>query len=76
MYKWNIDIILKNSGVILPCVYAGPEVCSSDVAVKLFTNKTANEVIGLSGNNENSNIFVLIGEVAAYDIYPRKEKTA
>lgn len=73
MYKWNIDIILKNSGVILPCIYDGPESCSGDVAVKIFSNKRPNETIGLNGNNGNSNTFVTAGEIAAFDIYPRKE---
>ena len=75
MYKWYIDIVLKNSGVILPCVYNGPEISSTDVMNKIFCNKAPNEIIGLTGNNGKSNTFVLSGEVASVDIYPQKEKT-
>ena len=73
MSKWNIDIVLKNSGVILPCIYDGPEVNSVDVMEKIFCNKQPNEWIGLNGNNGHSNTFVLVGEIASVDIYPRKE---
>ena len=73
MYKWCIDIVLKGSGVILPCVYEGREDSSDDVFFKIFTNKQPNEIIGLGGNNGKSNTFVLAGEIASVDIYPKKE---
>ena len=71
MYKWCIDIILKNSGVILPCVYDGPEDNSIDVMQKIFAGKAPNETIGLAGNNGRSQTFVIAGEVASVDIYER-----
>lgn len=71
MYKWNIDIILKGSGVILPCVYEGLERSSEDVFAKIFAGKGTNDVIGLGGNNGKSNTFVIAGEIASVDIYPK-----
>ena len=71
-YKWNLDIILKNSGVIIPAIYEGPERGSQDVFEKIFTNKAPNHIIGLGCNNGNSNVFVLAGEIASVDIYPEK----
>lgn len=74
MHKWNIDIILKSSGVLLHCIYDGPENSSGDVMWKLFSGKNNNDMIGLAGNSENSNMFVQAGEIAAVDIYERKSK--
>lgn len=74
MYKWCIDIVLKNSGVILPCIYDGPERDSMSVMQKIFSNKASNDMIGLSGNNGNSQTFVQAGEIASVDIYERKVK--
>lgn len=74
MYKWNIDIVLQGSGVILPCIYDGPESNSYDVVLKLFQNKRDNEWVGLGCNNRNSQAFVKVGEIASIDIYERKEK--
>ena len=74
MYKWNIDIVLKGSGVILPCIYDGPENNSYDVILKLFQGKQDSEWIGLGGNNGNSQTFMKVGEIASVDIYERKEK--
>ena len=73
MYKWCIDIVLKGSGVILPCIYDGPENASGDVMWKLFSNKNSNDMIGLAGNNGKSNTFVQAGEIASIDIYERKK---
>lgn len=69
MHKWNIDIVLKGSGVILPCTYSGRESVAHDVVEKLFTHRKDNDIIGLSGNNGNSSTFVLAGEIASIDIY-------
>ena len=74
MYNWNIDIVLKGSGVILPCIYAGPESNSYDVMLKLFQDKKDHEWVGLSGNNGKSQTFVCVGQIASIDIYERKEK--
>lgn len=74
MYKWNIDIVLKGSGVILPCIYDGPESNSYDVVLKIFQSKADNEWVGLGCNNGNSQAFVKVGEIASIDIYERKEK--
>lgn len=72
VYKWNIDIILTGSGVILPCVYEGSESNTEDVFVKIFSNKAANEIIGLNGNNGRSSTFIRVGEIASVDIYPKR----
>ncbi len=68
MNKWFIDIYLK-SGRELRCLYHGREDNSTDVANKLFGGKVANEVIGLANSDGRRNTFVVVGEVAAYDIY-------
>lgn len=68
MYNWNIDIWLK-SGVKLECVYHGEEDTTTDVANKLFTGKPANEMVGINGRKHSHNVLILIGEVAAVDIY-------
>lgn len=72
MYKWSVDIILKGSGVILSCIYDGPERDTTSVMEKLFRGKLANEWVGLSCNNGKSNCFVCVGEIASVDIYERK----
>ena len=76
MYKWCIDIVLKGSGVILPCIYDGPENHSHAVVEKIFHGKAANEWIGLGCNNGKSHVFVAVGEIASVDIYERKDVTA
>lgn len=71
LYKWNIDVVLKGSGVILHCVYEGVEDNTTDVYTKLFAGRGSNGVIGLSGNNGNSNVFIVCGEIASVDIYKK-----
>ena len=73
MHKWCIDIVLKGSGVILPCVYHGPETSSVDVMQKIFAGKAANDFVGLDGNNGKSHTFIMSGEIASVDIYTMKE---
>ena len=75
MYNWNVDIVLKGSGVILPCIHAGPESISVDVMKKIFQGKASDEWIGLAGNNGHSQTFVNVGQVASVDIYERKAGT-
>ena len=69
IHKWCIDIVLKGSGVILPCVYHGPEGNSVDVMQKIFAGKTENDFVGLDCNNGKSHVFVRSGEIASVDIY-------
>lgn len=68
MYAWCITIILKCSGFVLKCEYEGPENNSMDVAMKIFSGKTANEVIGLRAYKAAKQVFVRADEIAAYDI--------
>ena len=70
-YSWNIDITLKNSGVLMPCVYEGVECTSDDVFTRIFTNKQPDEIIGLGCNNGKSNAFICVSEIAAVDIYQK-----
>lgn len=72
MHKWNIDIILKGSGVILPCLYEGKEDNSVDVMNKLFFGKQLTDLIGLQGNNGHSHTFITAGEIASIEIYEKK----
>jgi hypothetical protein len=68
MYKWKIDIYLK-SGVKLECIYSGPEDTTLDVLNKTFAGKQITDVIGFEGRTDMNHIYVLVGEVAAFDIY-------
>ena len=68
MYSWCITIILKYSGFVLKCEYEGPENNSMDVAMKIFSDKQPNEVIGLRAYKAAKQVFVVAGEIAAYDI--------
>ena len=73
MHKWCIDIVLKGSGQVLHCLYEGREDNTADVFYSVFNNKPPNEMIGLRGASNKTNMFILAGEIAAVDIYPRKE---
>lgn len=68
MYNWKIDIYLK-SGVKLACTYYGPAGNTTDVANSLFAGKQPNDMVGLGSREHNHNVFVLVGELAAFDIY-------
>ena len=68
MYNWNIDIYLK-SGAKLECTYPSDEDNTYDVATKLFVGKTAQEFIGLSRREGRGDVYLDVGEVAAFDIY-------
>ena len=74
MYKWNIDIFLKGSGVVKHCMYEGPESNSADVFMELFNNKPTNEMLGLSSDDRKVQIFILMGEIASIDISERKKR--
>jgi hypothetical protein len=68
MYKWMIDIYLK-SGVKLEGIYNGPEDTPLDVMNKTFAGKPIMDVIGFDGRTDTNHIYVLVGEIAAFDIY-------
>lgn len=68
MYKWNIDITLKGSGMIKRCRYEGPESTSSDVILKNFDRKPPNEMIAFRSDDNKRQVFIQIGEIAAIDI--------
>lgn len=73
MYKWSIKFILKN-GVNLDCIYEGHENNSTDVVAALFKGKHKNEVIGFTGAVDGHNVFIVCGEIAAFDVsLPSKE---
>lgn len=72
MYKWQIDFILK-SGMLIGGVYKGPENNSLDVAQKLLLGKNATDIVGLFGELDNHQTFIVVGEIAAFDISEREE---
>lgn len=72
MYKWNIDIFLKGSGIVKHCKYEGPESISDDVFLNIFNNKPPNEMIALRSDDDKSQVFIQVGEVACVDISVRK----
>jgi len=74
MYKWNIDITLKGSGVVKRCKYEGPENTSSDVIINQFNKKPPNELIAFRSDDNKSQVFISVGEIAAIDISERKGK--
>ena len=68
MYKWRITVYLK-SGRALPGIYIGDENESTDVANKLLAGPS-NEIFGMYGSDEKSNLLINRMEVAAMDIRP------
>ena len=68
MRTWNIDIYLK-SGVKLECIYTGMETTPQEVLTKTFSGKLLTDLVGFAGRDRTSEIYVLAGEVAAFDIY-------
>lgn len=72
MYRWVIDILLK-SGAFLTCDYDGPEKCSAEVVTKLFGRKQPNDWIPLHSHTKDHITYVVIGEIAAIDIYERND---
>lgn len=72
MYKWNIDITLKGSGIVKRCMYIGPESGSGDVIRKLFQGKHATDYVDLYGESDKTVTYICTGEIAAIDISERK----
>lgn len=70
MYRWNVDIILK-SGKQISVIYEGKEVNSGDVANKVMAGGTLS-MYGFYDHTKTHNILVLVGEIAALDIYEYK----
>ena len=68
MYEWNIDIYLK-SGVKLECTYAGMEAVPQEVLTKTFSGKLLTDIVGFAGREGTREVYVVAGEVAAFDIY-------
>lgn len=71
MYKWNIDILLKGSNTYKRCVYIGPEKEGTDVATKVFNDKSDNYYVDLYGDDEKTITYIRMGEIAAFDICER-----
>ena len=72
MYKWNIDIFLKGSGVVKHCMYVGPEIGSGDVIKKLFHGKHPTDYVDLYGENDKTVTYICTGEIAAIDIREKR----
>ena len=73
MYKWNIDIFLKGSNVVKRCMYIGPEKHGTDVAMKVFNDKSDHYYVDLYADDEKTLTYVRISEIAAFDIRERKD---
>lgn len=71
MYNWCIDVMLK-TGTTLKCEYDGPESHSVDVAKKLFHGKQPQDWVGLLSHKGTHNTIIVVGEIAAVDLYERK----
>ena len=72
MYKWNIDFTLKGSGVVKHCKYEGPEETSQDVILNIFNNKPNNEMVAFRSDDDKSQVFIQVGEIASIDISVRR----
>lgn len=68
MIEWKIDIYLK-SGIKLACCYSSMENNTLDVSNKLFSGKQFTEFVGLDRPGGEGNIYFMVGEIAAFDIY-------
>lgn len=72
MYKWLIDILLKNgervSGLVI-CEHKN----SGDVARSLINTDNPNTFFGIKDVTETHNILVKIGEVVVLDISVYKD---
>ena len=66
MYRWKIEIIL-NSGKELTVYYEGIE-SNSDTAANTTLTGSPNNLSGFSNEDGTKNIFVRLGEVAAFAI--------
>ena len=73
MYKWKIDVVLKNSGVLKSCTYVGPEDTEVDVIKKLFHGRESTYYVDLYGKDETVATYICVGDVAAIDIYGRRK---
>lgn len=74
MYNWKITFYMKN-GQTIKGIYHGEERNSDSVARKLLVG-TDNTFCGCRGENDDSNLLVKIGEIAAADIsvYQKKKE--
>lgn len=70
MYRWNVEITLK-SGKQISVMYEGREKNSGDVANKVMAGGTLS-MNGFYDSTRTHNILVLVGEIAALDIYEHK----
>ena len=73
MYKWNIDITLMGSGSIVHCWYEGSEMDSARVITKLFHGKKDEDWVGLAGDESRHQVFVVVGQIAAIEVYERRK---
>lgn len=66
MYKWRLEYLLKNGSRIVG-MYMGEEKDSSSVANKLMVGPL-NGFVATFGQDEQHNLLVMRGEIAAVDI--------
>lgn len=66
MYKWRLEYLLKNGSRIVG-MYIGDENESKDVVNKLMVGPL-NGFVATYGRDEQHNLLVMRGEIAAVDI--------
>ena len=73
IYKWHVDVTLKNSSVLKRCKYEGKESDAKAVFDAIFVNVEPDCAIGLYCNDDLGATFFIPGSIAAVDIYPKKK---
>lgn len=69
MYKWKIDILLKN-GEKVSGIHKGNENNSNAVAKTLIGNARHNDFCCLYTPNETGSVFICVGELATITVTP------
>lgn len=64
MYTWRIDVLLK-SGKQISSKIQSEQNNSYDAGCPLFENKTLNDIIVIDSIDNNSQYFIMVGEIAA-----------
>jgi hypothetical protein len=72
MYKWRVVVYLSCHDRVLDCIYHGDDTNSDSVAKAVFQGKADTDFVGLRGWTDNSNIFIRVRDIAAFDISPLK----
>lgn len=69
MYKWKIEIMLKN-GEVVSGIHKGNENDSHSVAKTLMGSARPNDFCCLYTLNETGSIFICSGEIATMTVIP------